>query len=626
MSYNINVAKNPTIVINDGTKNDTSTSLTLVGRNYPNYGAYIAQDLVNLMQSWAGDNQPSSAVIGQLWYDTLHNALKIYNGASFKNISGLISNSSAPIGSSQGDLWYNTSTSQLYIYTGGAWLLIGPSYTSSQQLTAALADTIVDNTSSPHTVLKLWVGGVLVGIVSKDAQFTPQTAITGFPTVNPGYNVNAAIYTAAGILINGTLTTNAQPYVTSVGTLSQLSVSSDINANILGYARAVSNPSQPNITSLGTLNTLTVTNPIAGSISGYAATVSAASQPNITSIGSTLTVGALSTFTGALRATNITGTTALVSPTVNAGMIGNSGATIWGTLNASSAIQTNITSVGTLTGLTVSGTTSLGSITNVKITGGANGQYITTDGAGNLSWVDAATSPLNNTGQAGQLPIYTGTSAVAGNSKVTFDNTTFSVTGNVNASNFNTVGTIKTNSIKIAGTGIQFADNSVQTTAPTGLPSQTNYGGNVLVTNGTTASWARYTNTSTPRYIWWYDVTSYSRTTPTAFTKSYQGTYISLGDIQFNMPNGYSHLFEMKIYATSATAATQYIMYSDDGTYYYLNGVAITPVSGVVTWNFVVGLNTVQIVHNNSNGSGNVLFLLGDFLSRYYPTLQYAGP
>jgi hypothetical protein len=50
------------------------------------------------------------------------------------------------------------------------------------------------------------------------------------------------------------------------------------------------------------------------------------------------------------------------------------------------AAQPNITSVGTLTGLTVSGTTNLGGIGNVTITGGAANYYLKTDGTGNLSW------------------------------------------------------------------------------------------------------------------------------------------------------------------------------------------------------------------------------------------------
>jgi len=75
-------------------------------------------------------------------------------------------------------------------------------------------------------------------------------------------------------------------------------------------------------------------------------------------VSSTLAVTGTSTFTGATN--HAAGITA---STVSAGTIGNSGATLTGTL--STAAQTNITSVGTLTSLTLSGT-----ITGKTNTGG----------------------------------------------------------------------------------------------------------------------------------------------------------------------------------------------------------------------------------------------------------------
>lgn len=64
------------------------------------------------------------------------------------------------------------------------------------------------------------------------------------------------------------------------------------------------------------------------------------------------------------------------------GQVGN--ALVAGTVYTNA--QPNITSVGALTTLTVSGVTTLGSVGNVKMTGGTAGQYLTTDGTGNLSF------------------------------------------------------------------------------------------------------------------------------------------------------------------------------------------------------------------------------------------------
>lgn len=74
----------------------------------------------------------------------------------------------------------------------------------------------------------------------------------------------------------------------------------------------------------------------------------------------------------------------------------------------SNAAQPNITSTGTLTGLTVSGNTNLGAVANVRITGGTAGQILSTDGAGNLSWASDSGGSYGNSNVAAYLPTYTG--------------------------------------------------------------------------------------------------------------------------------------------------------------------------------------------------------------------------
>jgi hypothetical protein len=256
MSYTLTVVNRTPITIQNGAT-DSSTSLTLVGKNYPNYGQIIEQDLIYLMQNFAGGSQPVNPVTGQLWWSTTSNNLQVYNGTTFKTIGGATVSTSAPTSSSiAGDLWYKSDDAQLYLYNGSSWLLIGPNYTSSQQQTNATALTITDNTSSTHTVLAFYVGNTLTGILSKDATFTPQSPITGFATILPGYNVNSTIF-AGNITISGTIIQNAQPYITSLGTLTGLTVTAPIVGSVLYNANTVIYSSQPNITSVGTLTSLT---------------------------------------------------------------------------------------------------------------------------------------------------------------------------------------------------------------------------------------------------------------------------------------------------------------------------------------------------------------------------------
>jgi hypothetical protein len=129
-----------------------------------------------------------------------------------------------------------------------------------------------------------------------------------------------------------------------------------------------------------------------------ARTVYANSQPNITSVGTltTLTVsGDLNT--GRVIATgNITGTQLISNAAPGTAPLVVSSTTAVANLRAAAAntadtvttnAQPNITSVGTLTSITVSGTSNLGAVGNVTITGGSANYVLQTNGSGGLSWV-----------------------------------------------------------------------------------------------------------------------------------------------------------------------------------------------------------------------------------------------
>jgi hypothetical protein len=268
MSYTITVVNQSPIVIQNGAY-DTTTSLTLVGKNYPNYGQLLQQDLVNLLQNWAGINQPVNPVVGQLWWNTTVKSMQVYTGAAFKNVGGATVSATAPTGTAvQGDLWYKSDDQILYVYSGNAWILVGPTFTNAQGQTNAIAVTITDNVSGTHFVLAFYVNNLITGILSKDPSFVPVSGTTadgktisvwsGFSTINPGYNVNSTILGAQGSLLTGTVVTNAQPYITSLGTLSGLTVATPISGSVQYNANTVTYATQSNITSVGTLTSLTV--------------------------------------------------------------------------------------------------------------------------------------------------------------------------------------------------------------------------------------------------------------------------------------------------------------------------------------------------------------------------------
>jgi len=89
----------------------------------------------------------------------------------------------------------------------------------------------------------------------------------------------------------------------------------------------------------------------------------------------------------------LTGITVSSIPAANvSGQVSNS--LVAGTVYTNA--QPNITSVGNLSNLTVTGNATLGAIGNVHITGGSTGQYVQTDGSGNLSFATVTVpDPLN---------------------------------------------------------------------------------------------------------------------------------------------------------------------------------------------------------------------------------------
>lgn len=200
MPYSITTTSGaPVATVQDATINTTSTALTLIGRDYAGYGAFLNENFVHLLENFAANTAPNQKLTGQIWYDTSVNTLKVWNTGlnAWRPISSSLSQDTTPTGThTVGDLWFDTSTYQLYVYTGditvgvSGWQLIGPPSSSSTNGTSgAVVETINDSSGNPHVVVKLYIQNIVVGIFSADSVFTPQTSINGFPTIYPGFNL-----------------------------------------------------------------------------------------------------------------------------------------------------------------------------------------------------------------------------------------------------------------------------------------------------------------------------------------------------------------------------------------------------------------------------------------------------
>ena len=212
MSYTINTTNGSVIaVVQDATLNTIATSLTLVGRDYAGYGEFLNENFVYLLENFASDTAPANAINGQLWYDSSKKTLKVYDSglAAWKPISSSIAQSTAPANGSVGDLWFKTTTYQLYVYTGditigdSGWQLIGPpDIPAPGQKSGAVVETITDSSANDHVAIKFYVENNIVGIMSYDSAYTPQTTLAGFSIINPGFNLVSSS-TLAGSQLTG---------------------------------------------------------------------------------------------------------------------------------------------------------------------------------------------------------------------------------------------------------------------------------------------------------------------------------------------------------------------------------------------------------------------------------------
>ena len=203
MAYTINTTDGSIFAtVADGTINTTS-SLTLVGKNYAGYGEFLNENVLKLLESGANTTQPSAPLTGQLWFDKTAAVLKVYNGTLFKNLGSATASSTAPTSVVAGDLWFDTTNAQLKVYDGSAFILVGPSFTAGEGTSGSIVDTIEDSVGADHVVVKVFVEDDVVAMVSKDGTFTPGSAVTGFATIGPGIQLSTAV---ADAVFKGTAT------------------------------------------------------------------------------------------------------------------------------------------------------------------------------------------------------------------------------------------------------------------------------------------------------------------------------------------------------------------------------------------------------------------------------------
>lgn len=466
MAYTINLTDGTLFAtIADGTVNTTS-SMTLIGKNYAGYGQFLDDNFIHLLENGSNTTAPSSPLTGQLWWDKTNSLLKVYNGTTFKTISAATSSSTAPTSNVTGDLWYDTVNQQLKVWTGAAFLVVGPAFTSAEGTAGAIPETINDSGATPHYVTSLYVNNTRVAIVSKDASFTPAAPTNStFPTIYPGITLtNSGSPVFAGSATNAQLLDSldstdfmrATANTTTTGTLKVLNntglyvgTGNVFNVNVSGNdAQIKSDISNGNLTIQANVAGTTYNVAQALGATGVFAVSNAITVGTTASAVGNVTGGNLRTG-GQVSATgNVTGGNIISAAAVSAVSLVTTGNVDSGNLRSSglASVAGNITSAGN-----VSGTYFLG-----------NGSQLT-----GLSLGVSVTKFVNGTSE--------------GNIGATNGNITFSVGGTAN--------------VVVIDTGTLYANLSTGSIAKTGtnavgnIGSSSNYFNQVFAT-ATTALYA----------------------------------------------------------------------------------------------------------------------------------------
>jgi hypothetical protein len=181
MAYTLtNTSGSRNYSVTDGRLDSADLDLVLIGRGYIGYGNTLNTNFLKLLENFSNTSAPPRPITGQLWYDSFTATLKVYNGSTFVSASS---------GNQTGITAVGTLTG---LSVSGATSLASLSVSGTSALSVVTASTINAISISAGTI---------------------------------GNN---------GATLTGTISTAAQPNITSVGTLTDLYVSGTIYGSVNG--------------------------------------------------------------------------------------------------------------------------------------------------------------------------------------------------------------------------------------------------------------------------------------------------------------------------------------------------------------------------------------------------------
>ena len=187
MTYSVKTTDNiDTITVATG-EVSTKYGVALVGRNVSGYGQFFVQNTLWMLENFASSSSPvargDTALVGQHWYHSTENTMRVYDGGQWRRQTPLISSSAPTTDLGDGTSYFDTVDNKERIYAGTTW----------------------QDVSYPGTITSRWSaaagGATSFGTRTRTLYLTDSTnnkrAVTALVYVNdgtsPGYTTNETI-------------------------------------------------------------------------------------------------------------------------------------------------------------------------------------------------------------------------------------------------------------------------------------------------------------------------------------------------------------------------------------------------------------------------------------------------
>ena len=171
MPYILNKTNGATLTTIEDASLDITTDLTFVGRNYSGYGEVVNENFLKLLENFANTTPPTKPLLGQLWFDSSSQQLKVSSdGKTFKGLANIYVQSTTPNLPKRGDLWWDSSSKQLKSYDGATFVIIGPPTSAASKATWVSVEEIQSPADDPsgiiQTIFEAKIGPTIVATMA----------------------------------------------------------------------------------------------------------------------------------------------------------------------------------------------------------------------------------------------------------------------------------------------------------------------------------------------------------------------------------------------------------------------------------------------------------------------------